>query len=86
LGGSDDIFIEAKLNLTTENEFKRLLGQIQLMKPRENSIIVILFGETKPEYIARLRDIYPSTEDSVVPPFLAVIEKPVPKPLQDIHP
>jgi hypothetical protein len=37
LGGSDDIFIEAKLNLTTENEFKRLLGQIQLMKPRSVS-------------------------------------------------
>jgi hypothetical protein len=76
-GGVDEVLIEAKLNLSSENEYKRLVGQIEMMKPKRNNIIVVLFGETKPEFSARLREMYPSTEDSVAPPYLTIIEKPL---------
>ena len=78
-GGKDEIYFEAKLDLKLENDYKRLVGQIETMEPTQHNIIVILFGETKPEFASRLRKKY--VHDSVVidlinSPKIAIIEKP----------
>ncbi len=65
--------IEAKLNLKSENEYKRLVGQIEEMNPKEHHIVIVLFGNTKPEFMHRLRKKADAYEDDFWGPQLAVI-------------
>ena len=78
LGATREVFIEAKLNLSSENEVKRLIGQIELMTPAENDIILILFGKTKPEFLGRLREKYKPAGNPFFRPDFVILDKPFP--------
>lgn len=48
------MLFELKRNLTRKNEFDRLVGQIEGLDPRENTVFVVLFGERDPALVGRL--------------------------------
>jgi hypothetical protein len=54
----DHILFELKRNLKDKSTFDRLVGQIEGLKPRDNTIFVVLCGETKPDLLDRLRERY----------------------------
>jgi hypothetical protein len=54
----DHILFELKRNLKDKSAYDRLVGQIEGLKPRQNTIFLVLCGETKPELLNRLRDKY----------------------------
>ena len=54
----DHILFELKRNLKDKSAYDRFIGQIEGLKPRDNTIFLVLCGETKPELLDRLRDRY----------------------------
>jgi hypothetical protein len=55
---SHEVFIELKFDLLKDqNEANRLQGQIANLEPNRHEVIVLLCGETKPEFLARLKHI-----------------------------
>src|SRR5215471_17173706 len=50
------VLIELKRNLTQKAHLDRLIGQLILLKPSKNNIIVILCGETNPALLDRLKE------------------------------
>jgi hypothetical protein len=56
--GSTRVFVELKRNLLRKAELDRLVGQIECLQPRRNSIIVVLCGQTNPTLVARFEDQY----------------------------
>jgi hypothetical protein len=78
--GSSEVFVELKRNLLQKAQCDRLVGQIEILEPKKNPIIVVLCGETNPALLTRLRERYGGLSEKAVQfiPF-AVIEKPVGK-------
>jgi len=58
LASDTEVFFELKRNLTKKNEFDRLVGQIEGLDPRENTVFVVLFGERDPALVGRLKERY----------------------------
>jgi len=59
---SSAVFIELKRNFVSKAQLDRLVGQIESLEPKKNSIIVILCGETNPVLVARLKEKYKCEE------------------------
>jgi DNA-directed RNA polymerase specialized sigma54-like protein len=76
--GSSEVFVELKRNFLQKAQCDRLIGQIESLEPRKNSIIVVLCGETNPVLLTRLRQRYVGSSEKAVTfiPF-AVVEKSV---------
>jgi hypothetical protein len=76
--GSSEVFVELKRNLVQKAQYDRLVGQIESLEPKKNSIIVILCGETNPALLTRLRQRYvkPLEGAAVFVPF-EIVEKSV---------
>jgi hypothetical protein len=54
--GSELVLIELKRNLQKKSDYDRLVGQIEGLKPKKNSIVVALVGDTDPALLGRLQD------------------------------
>jgi hypothetical protein len=53
--GKSEVFLELKRNLLTKSVLDRLVGQIELLEPKEHPILVVLCGEIDPALLGRLR-------------------------------
>jgi len=61
---SNELSLELKLDLSKKGEFDRLVGQIEGLKPKENNAIIVLIGDTNPQWTNRLKDMYQSQLDN----------------------
>ena len=61
-GGSsgEEVFVELKRNLRRKSEFDRLIGQIESLKPKEHSVIIVLCGEMNLALVGRVKERCPS--------------------------
>jgi hypothetical protein len=69
---TERVLIEMKRNLVHKAEFNRLVGQITDLRPGENNIIVVLCGETSPEWLNRLKATF---KPSWLPPTMAILAR-----------
>lgn len=53
-----ELYIEIKKDLRSKSEFDRLLGQIETLNPLERQLILVLCGDTKLDFVDRLRERY----------------------------
>jgi hypothetical protein len=53
---NDEVFFELKRNLTKKTELDRLIGQLVQLDAGKRNIVVVLFGETGPGLLSRLRE------------------------------
>jgi hypothetical protein len=67
---TERVLIELKRNLNSKSEFNRLVGQIADLRPHQTPIIVVLCGETSPQWLDRLKATF---KPSWLPPALAII-------------
>jgi hypothetical protein len=58
LGGTEGatVAIEVKYGLTTNNEYKRLIGQMAEYIRDKFELVVVLCGNTKPEFLAGVKE------------------------------
>jgi hypothetical protein len=52
----DRLLFEVKRSLRKKADYDRLVGQIEGLKPKKNTIFIVLVGETDPALLGRLRD------------------------------
>ena len=53
---NDKLLFEVKRSLRKKADYDRLIGQIEGLKPRQNSILIVLVGDTDPALLGRLRE------------------------------
>jgi len=76
-GEKREAFIEIKRDLKRKSDYDRLVGQIEDLDPGRNIILVILCGDTAPQWLTRLKERYrDAIEDELFRErTLAIIEK-----------
>lgn len=72
-----EIFFELKHDLQSQSDFDRLVGQLERIDPQRRSIILLLCGNTRREFVARLHERYSEFLNPIPPlqPSLAIIKK-----------
>ncbi len=73
-GKKREAFIEIKRDLKRKSDYNRLVGQIEDLDPRRNLVLVILCGDTAPQWLTRLGEQYRDELDDD-DGRLAIIEK-----------
>ena len=73
--GTHRVYFELKRNLTRKAEFDRLVGQIEDLKPSDNSVVVVLCGQCDPQYVERLRERYAESTGGLFGHATAIVEK-----------
>jgi hypothetical protein len=62
--GKTEVFVELKRNLLQKAQLDRLIGQLESLEPKRNSVIVIVCGETNPALVTRFKQKYGITDSS----------------------
>ena len=70
------VYIELKRNLLHKAQLDRLVGQLESLAPKKNSIIVLLCGETSPSLLTRLTEKYDTNSIIAIEPTTAIVTKP----------
>jgi hypothetical protein len=62
----EDIIIELKLNLSKRDQFQRLIGQLEEYKKWKGRVILLLIGETEPNFRKQLKKMSKESEDDEI--------------------
>jgi hypothetical protein len=60
LFSTKEVAIELKRNFTQKAQLDRLIGQLEILEPKRNNVIVVLCGETSQALVDRLTRQYTS--------------------------
>ncbi len=74
-----EVFFELKLNLKKKSQLDHLVGQIQGHDPENNKVFVVLFGESNPAHVGRLKRQYAEFLEAGLPwvePQMVLVEIP----------
>ena len=71
---TQEVFIELKRNLVEKGTFDRLIGQIEQLNPSKRNIVVVLCGESDPQYVGRLRERYRGSTDDLFFSRMRIVE------------
>lgn len=77
---NDQVAIEIKVNLKRKTECDRLIGQLEALSPKENSILLVLVGETDQILLGRIQRKYATQSNALIEPQRFAIIQTVPEP------
>jgi hypothetical protein len=71
-----EVFFEVKKDLKKKTDFDRLVGQIEGLDPAHHRVVVVLFGNSSPQLIGRLKEKYEEAlADTLTQPQLLLVDK-----------